>query len=170
MADDEETYIDEKGRVRWRVNDRVGEYLKDLQGFLVIGGYDETHAARYPRLAYSISRHPESVETLHRQGRLRELDGVGETIAGIIGQFLDTGTSDKWEGWAKDTPPSVVELTRIPGMGIKTAKMLYQEHGIDSLGSLRQALEDGRLEGVPGIGPKTIEHVNEKISEGTSRR
>ena len=60
QRDNEESYIDEKGRLRWHCNDRLAEQLKQLYDFLVIGNYEESHASRYPRLAHTISRHPES--------------------------------------------------------------------------------------------------------------
>ena len=60
------SYTDAKGRTRWRCNDEIAKKLQQLHEILVIGGYEESHATRYTRLAYTISRHPESVEELHR--------------------------------------------------------------------------------------------------------
>ena len=64
-----------------------------------------------PRLAYTISRHPESIEALHDEGRLATISGVGETIAEIIGEFIETGTCTKLEEFAEHTPKTVLELT-----------------------------------------------------------
>ncbi len=160
----DESYIDAKGRTRWQRNDEMGERLKRLGEFLVIGGYEESHAARYPRLAHDVSRYPVSVEELHREGRLEEIPGIGSTIAGIIGEILDTGTCRKIEEWAEHTPKSVMELTEIPGLGAKTIKLLYQEYGVRDLDSLSEALEAGRLEGVKGLGPKTMTAIREHIA------
>ena len=65
-----ESYIDAKGRHRWRCNDQIAEKLNQLHDLLVIGGYEESHARRYPQLAYAISRHPESILMLHEEDRL----------------------------------------------------------------------------------------------------
>lgn len=81
MADIDESYVDEKGRIRWRVNDEIGVRLKTLGEFLVVGGYEESHATRYPKLAHAISRYPESIIRLHREARLGEIPGVGKTSA-----------------------------------------------------------------------------------------
>jgi DNA polymerase (family 10) len=164
MNPDDDTYTDAKGRTRWRVNDEIGARLKQLGDFLVIGGYDESHAARYPKLAHTVSRHPESVEEMHRGGRLGELPGVGGTIAAIIGELLDTGTCAKWEEWAAHTPPTVVELTALPGLGAKTARTLYQSYGIDSTDALRAALDGERLDDVPGMGKKTRENLRRHLT------
>ena len=162
---DDTSYTDQKGRPRWRRNDEIAEKLQQLHDILVIGGYEESHAARYPRLAYAISRHPESIVELHREGRLSTISGVGETIAEIIGEFIETGTCTKLEEFAEHTPKTVLELTAIPKLGTKTAKALYDVLGVDSLASLSEALDEGKLEGFKGMGKKTLETMRQHISE-----
>lgn len=160
----DESYIDEKGRTRWKRNDEMGRRLKELGEFLVIGGYDESHAARYPRLAHDVSRYPISVVQLHSEGRLEEIPGIGSTIAGFLGEILDTGTCRKIEDWAEHTPKSVMELTAVPGLGAKTIKMLFQEFGIVDLDSLATAVNAGKLNGIKGIGPKTMTAIREHVA------
>ena len=155
----EEFYTDMKGRLRWRENDVLAERLKNLHDLLVIGGYDAGHAARYNRLAYLASRHPEPISRLHAQSRLSELPGVGKTVAGILSELIETGTCAKistpGEGY-EPPPPTVLELTAVPRLGAKTARTLYREHGIDSLAALQAALDDGRLDHVPGLGAQAL--------------
>lgn len=156
---EDESYVDHKGRLRWRSNDELGESLKRLYNYLVIGNYEESHAARYPRLAHAISRHPESVLTMKEEGRLTEIPGVSKIISGIIGELIETGTCRKMEqGDEFFTPPpkSVLELTEIPRLGAKTAKLMYQEYGIDGLVRLEKALHDGSLSKIKGIGKSML--------------
>lgn len=160
----DKSYVDYKGRRRWQQNDQVAEQLKQLGDFLIIGGYEESHAVRYSKLAHTISRYPEAIGQLYREGRLSEIPGVGGAIAKIVSEFLETGTCTKMEEWAKQTPKTVLELTAIPGLGAKTARTLYQVHGIESLGALREALDNGELDGVKGMGKKTIETIRQHIS------
>jgi DNA polymerase (family 10) len=159
------SYIDAKGRLRWHRNDKVAVQIKQLGDFLIIGGYEESHAKRYGKLAHTISRYPKSVVQLHKEGRLNEIPGVGGTIAEIIGEFIRTGTCSKMEQWAERVPRTVLELTAIPGLGAKTIRTLYTEHGIESLNTLRRALDKGKLDGVKGIGNKTIERMQRFITE-----
>lgn len=155
-----ESYIDEKGRTRWYQNDEIALRLLELHTFLIIADYPEEHASRYPRLAHSISRFPEPMSDLIAQDRLiEEIPGVGETIAKIIEASLNTGTSAKLEEFAGETPRTVVELVPIPGLGAKTIKRLYEEAGVDSLISLRAAMDEGRLKGFRGIGKRTLEKI-----------
>lgn len=156
--------LDEKGRTRWKRNEEIAEKLKQLGDFLIIGGYEESHATRYGRLAYTISRYPLSVVDLYQEGRLNAIEGIGDTIAGIVGELLETGTCRKWTQWARHTPPTVLELTAIPGLGAKTIRTLYQEHGIDSLNALHQALADHRLDRVKGLGAKTLETMRQSLA------
>jgi DNA polymerase (family 10) len=158
-------YTDEKGRLRWRRNDEIARLLKELADLLIIGGYDPSHAARYPKLAYEISRHPDSVEAMHREGRLREIPGIGGTVAGILGELIETGKTRKTEtsGDGYVPPPrTVLELTALPGLGAMTARRLYAERGIDSLAALADALDDGRLDDFAGLGPKLRETVRQR--------
>ncbi len=165
MANIKDTsYVDEKGRRRWRRNAEIANEIKRLGNFLIICGYAESHAKRYGMLAYTISRYPESVVGLHKEGHLNQIPGVGTTIAGIIGEFLETGTCAKMEEWAKRVPKSVLELTAIPGLGAKTIRTLSRKHHIKSLSDLNKALDTGKLEGIKGIGSKTLERMRQFIS------
>jgi DNA polymerase (family 10) len=159
------TYTDAKGRTRWQQNDWLAEQLKQLGEFLIIGGYEESHATRYPKLAYAISRHPEPIEVLWEEKRLGSIPGVGSTIQGIIGEFLATGTCTKKEEWTQHTPLSVLEVAAIPGLGAKTVKVLYQEHGVKNLADLGAALENGALQNVPGLGKKTLAAIEARLMQ-----
>ncbi len=161
------TYVDAKGRLRWTRNDEIGELLKKLYDFLVIGNYPEEHAARYPRLAHAISRHPESIEAMHQEDRLDQFPGVSGIISGIIGELIETGTCKKMdEGDEFFTPPprSVLELTDIQRLGAKTARTLYQDHGIASLEDLDRAIADGNVAKIKGIGRAMIATMQEHIA------
>jgi DNA polymerase (family 10) len=158
------SYTDAKGRLRWQQNDWLAEQLKQLGEFLVIGGYEESHATRYPKLAYAISRHPEPIEVLWEEKRLGSIPGVGATIQGIIGEFLTTGSCAKKNEWAQHTPLSIMEVAAIPGLGAKTVKVLYQEHDVKNLDDLKAALDKGVLQNVPGLGRKTLTAIQQHLA------
>jgi DNA polymerase (family 10) len=157
------SYIDAKGRTRFHENDELAEQLKRLGQFLVVGGYPAQHAARYPKLAHTISRHPEPLRQIYEAGQLQKFAGIGETVAQIIAEFLETGTCTKWQEWKQHTPESVLDLTAIPNLGPQTVRVLYKEHGIQDLPGLKAALEAGKLNGIPGIGPKTLKSIHEHL-------
>lgn len=158
------SYLDARGRTRWQRNDWLAARLKELGEFLVIGGYEESHAVVYKRLSYTISRYPESVERLLGEGRLAQIPDVGPTIAALIEEFLMTGTCGKREEWAEQHPLSLLEVSAIPGMGAKMVRTLYVEHKIDSLQKLEKALDSGQLAGVRGLGKKTVASARAHIA------
>lgn len=171
MAEAGETYVDDKGRTRWPYNEEIARKLQQLGDLLIIGGYEESHAARYGRIAYVLSRYPESAAQLHRQGRLEELPDVGPGIAVIIGELIETGSCSKLKEWSDytNTPQTVLELTAIPRLGVKTVRTLYRDLGIDSLAALREALERGGLDDVKGLGPKTIQTIQAHLAQSDRR-
>lgn len=104
----------------------------------------------------------ESVEQIRREGRLREIPGVGPGIAGYIKEILDTGKSSKQEEWEKSVPFTVVDLVRIPGLGVQTAQRLLRNHGVYSLEALGVAIDSGQLKDF-GVSEKTLRAWREAV-------
>lgn len=156
-------YKDAKGRTRWYRNDEVAAIVKQLGDYLIIGGYPEEHAKRYAQLAHTISRWPESIDNIAANDQLNSLPGVGGVITGYLDEIINTGTTEKFndDQYGKPPPRSVLELTSIERLGAKTARMLYQDHGIDSLNALCKQLNSGKLKGVKGIGPKMQDTIKQ---------
>jgi DNA polymerase (family 10) len=137
-------------------NQELAQKLKDLRDFLIIAGYPEGHATRYTHIARHIEKMAEPVTDLAAEGRLAEIPGVGALVKQYIKEILETGVSSKQTEFEKDAPISVLELVRIPGLGAKTARRLFQEFGITSQADLKTALEANVFIDVSGIGPKTL--------------
>lgn len=144
-------------------NQELADRLRDLRDFLIIAGYEESHAIRYTHIARAIEKLPEPVERMRREGRLKEIPQVGPLIATYIKEILDEGVSSKQREWEKEAPITVLELVRIPGVGAKTARRLFLEFGIDGLDTLGKALEAGILDDAEGIGPKTREAMTDAV-------
>jgi DNA polymerase (family X) len=142
-------------------NAELADKLRELRDFLIIAGYEESHAVRYTHIARTIEKMPESVEQMRREGRLTEIPQVGKLIALYIKEIIDTGVSSKQKEWESAAPITVLELLRVPGLGPKTAATMYHSHGIDSLATLRLALDNGVVEEIPGVGPKLLAAIRE---------
>lgn len=154
---------DDKGRTRWELNEAIAERLARLADYLVIGGYEESHTTHYKRLAYTVSRWPESLEVMRHEGRLKKLPSVGPTIQAMLTELVDTGTCSKWEDWKTRVPETVLDLRDLPGLGPKMVRMLYLEFGIDSIDKIRPAIEEGWLTQIPGLGAKTVTKIRQGI-------
>ena len=158
--------MEQKEHTNRLTNDEIAQKLMELHTILIVADYPEDHAARYPRLAYTISRMEESVSDLVARGRLQdEIPGVGDIVSTIITEYVETGTCSKLQEYASEIPETITELIPIPGLGPKTIKLLYQEIGIDSLQSLQNAINEDELKGIKGIGKKTIENFEKYLNE-----
>jgi DNA polymerase (family 10) len=132
-------------------NLEMANRLRDLRDFLIIAGYEESHATRYTQIARTIEKMPEPIMELHVEHRLTEIPQVGKLIAQYMKEIIRDGVSSKQLEWEKEAPISVLELVRVPGLGAKTARRLWQEHTISTLAQIQQTVQEQDL---PGIGPK----------------
>jgi DNA polymerase (family 10) len=144
-----------------RRNAEVADYLRLLHDFLVVGGHHPTYAKPYARIANLIANHEVDVEILAKERRLKRISRLGWMMEKTIIEYLKTGTSSKFEGYAKQTPRTILELLEIPGVGVKTAAILFQSFGISSLAALRTALQEGWLQDLGVFSPKLIERMKD---------
>jgi DNA polymerase (family 10) len=126
--------------------------------------YELDGAVKYRVLAYStaakaIREWPVSVAELAAAGRVTEIPGVGKTLAEKIDTLLATGEIPAAVKLKAKFPPSLVEVTRVPGLGAKTARRLFDELGIATLDDLKQAAEAERIRELKGLGAKVEENV-----------
>ena len=130
---------------------------------LELKGENVYKISAYHKAADTILNSPASVETLWREGRVKELPGVGEAIAGKIDELLTTGHLLFLERLEEEIPPDLVTLLGVPGIGTKTAMLLYKHLGIKGLAELEAAARDGRVAAVPGMGQKKQDSLLKSI-------
>ena len=144
---------------------------KDLSNGEIAGALDELGtlyeldgAVRYRVLAYReaarvIRQSPVSVAEMARAGKVTELPGVGATLETKIVDLLDTGEIPAAAKLRKKFPTSLVEVTRIPGLGAKTVRTIHDELGVTNLEELRDAAESQQIRELKGLGPKAEENI-----------
>ncbi|HSL69231.1 MAG TPA: DNA polymerase/3'-5' exonuclease PolX [Longimicrobiales bacterium] len=96
---------------------------------------------------------------------LTELPGIGEDICGYIHELVNTGEIAQLAELEGTLPGSIAELLRIEGLGPKRVRLLHDRLNICSLDDLDRALRNGKLEGLKGFGPKTIERIGSALGE-----
>ncbi len=89
--------------------------------------------------------------------------GIGEDLKEKIIEFLETGRIKKHEELLNKIPPGVFEIMKIPYVGPKTAKLLYDYFNVDSIEKLKKLLETGQLLKIKGFGLKKIENIKKGI-------
>ena len=130
--------------------------------------YEIDGAVRYRVLAYkdaakTVRESPVSVEELAREGRAVELPGIGKTLQEKIVALLETGEIPSAVKLKKKFPPTLIAVTRVPGLGAKTARRLFDELEIASLEDLKAAATAQKIRGLKGLGPKVEEGILESL-------
>ncbi len=94
---------------------------------------------------------------------LTEIKGVGGSTADKILEFMSTGSVAKLDSLREKYPPAFVELTKIPGLGPKTLKLIRAELGVEDVDGLRGAIAAEQLRELPGLGKTSEEKIAKSI-------
>jgi DNA polymerase (family X) len=146
-------------------NDEIAAQLDLLADLLDLDGEASFRVVAYRRAATRIRDTPGSVAQLALEGRAKDLPGIGKIIEEKIVQFIDDGEMEALAKRRELVPEGVVEFLRLPGLGPKTARRIWQELGITTVEELRAAAEQQRLRGLTGLGAKTEENLLRALSE-----
>ncbi len=141
-----------------RTNDEVAALLAEYADLLAITGGDAFRIRSYEKAARSVGGYPEDLARVD-PAELDRIPNVGRAIAAKIRDYLGTGQIRQLEALRAKVPAGVRRLTEVPGLGPKRAMTLFTERGIDSVDALEAAIAAGRLEGLPGFGPKSEENL-----------
>jgi len=147
-------------------NAEIAQAFDELGDLYELDGAVVYRVLAYRNAAKAIRDSAASVEEMARAGTVTKLPGVGKTIAEKIDALLETGTIPAADKLKAKFPPGLVEVTRIPGLGPKRARKLFDELGISSLEELRAAAEQEQLRGVAGFGPKAEENILAALAAG----
>jgi len=141
-----------------RPNELVAALLQEYADLLSVSGGDPFRVRTYEKAARSVGGYHADVSTLDDKG-LQTIPNVGGSTAQKIRGILDEGSFAQLDELRARIPPGVLEMMAIPTLGPKKALTLYQDLGIDSVPELAAAIEEGRLKGMKGFGPKTAENI-----------
>jgi DNA polymerase (family 10) len=96
---------------------------------------------------------------------LTDLPGIGKEMESHLKELLATGALGFRDQLLAEIPRSLLELMRLPGVGPKKAKKLYDELGIATVEALEQAARTGTIAGLPGFGAKTQDKILAGIAD-----
>ncbi|WP_089317493.1 DNA polymerase/3'-5' exonuclease PolX [Pontibacter ummariensis] len=97
------------------------------------------------------------------QAQLEGLTGVGKGIASKIVAINTTGSFEELDQLLAATPPGVVEMLRIKGIGPKKVRAIWKELGTETVEELLEACEQNRLSKLKGFGAKTQENIKQAL-------
>lgn len=146
-------------------NDIIG--VLDLIGtMLEIKGENPFKVRAYFSGSRTLQTLEEDLGTVIEEGRLGNIPGIGKALTEKIETLFTTGELEFLDKLKASVPDGLLELLEVPGLGGKKINALHKKLGIDSIESLTQACNDGRVAELKGFGTKT----QDKILSGIENR
>jgi DNA polymerase (family 10) len=142
----------------------IAQIFRDIAKILEIKGGNVFRVRAYERAAQNIEGLPNLLEKYVKEDRLQEIPGIGKDLADRIKEYDATGKIQVLEDLKKSIPEGLLELLKVPSIGPKTAKLLFDELKIKGIEDLEKAIEKNKLSGLPGIKEKTIENILKGIA------
>lgn len=143
----------------------VASILREISALLAVKGEDPFKVRSYEKAADSIEYLDRPLSEIVAEGSLMSVPGIGKNLAPKIEEMVRTGRSSFFEKLKGEVPESVLELLMVPGIGPKTAHMLFRDLGIVSIAGLEEQLARGSLRNLPGLGSKRLELISKGVVE-----
>ena len=142
----------------------VAAVLDEIATLLELQGENRFRSLAYSKAARAISQLETNLADVVAAGQLEQIPGIGETLRDKITILVTTGSLPFHENLKAKTPPGLMALLRLPSVGPKKVKALYDELGIQTLEQLKEACEQNRIAVIKGFGAKTQEKILEGIA------
>ena len=140
-------------------NRQVAEIFNQIADLSEINGEVIYRVLAYRKAADSLANLGRDIHEVWQAGELQNIPGVGKAIAEKIDELLNTGHMTFYDKLTAEVPASLVDVLRIPDVGPKKVRAMWQALGLASVEQVREAAEQGRLRSLPGFGSKTEEKI-----------
>lgn len=144
---------------------RVAAALEEVATLLELTGANPFRVRAFTNAARSLDALDTDFESLVAGGRLAEIPGIGKGIANDVTELATTGRLTVLEELKLAVPLGLLDVIRVPGLGPKKVRALWEKLEITDLDGLEVAAKEGRLRDLEGFGAKT----EEKILAGVAR-
>ena len=142
-------------------NLEIAAALKEMAVLLEIkGGVNPFRIRAYRNAVHTIEEHPVPLRKLvDENADLTELPAIGKDMASHITELVTTGRLTELESVAAEVPRSLVQLTRLPGVGPKKVAKLWRELDVVTIEDLAAVAAAGMVAGLEGFGKKSEEKI-----------
>jgi DNA polymerase (family X) len=141
----------------------VALVLEEIAALLDAGGENRFRARAFQAAARAVDKLETELPALVASGALRDVRGIGPATSRVIEELVVTGESTYHSDLRERAPSGLRELLRVPGLGPGRVARLHAELGVRDLDSLEAAARDGRIEGLRGFGPRTVQQLLQGI-------
>lgn len=137
--------------------------FRNIAILLRIKGENPFKADAYDKAADIIESQQLDIKELVQQNKLAEIKGIGEALAKKISEFVQTGRLEYYEKLKTEIPPELITITRLPNLGPKKTKLLYDKLGIRTIDELEKACQENKLANLKGFSKKSQEIILNSI-------
>src|SRR5215210_3546312 len=145
-------------------NGAIADRLDAFASLLELSDANPYTVRAYRRAADLIRGVGVPVAGLVRAGRVRELRGIGPGIEARLRELVETGEIAELAELERELAPELVGLGRYLGLGAKRSVEIARALGVRTADELREAVAAGRLQTVPGVGPKTEQRLRDALA------
>jgi len=151
-------------------NRQLAAVLSDIADLLEIQQANPFRVRAYRRAAQVVADETRPIrERLEAGEDLKELPGVGKDIAALLAELVHSGRAEVLEELEREIPKGLLDLLRLPAVGPKRARKLWEELGITSREELLAAARQGKVAGVEGFGAKTQRKILDSLEHERQR-
>lgn len=143
----------------------IARILNEIGVLLELKGENPFKIRAYHNAARALENLDQELSKIIRDNQLEEIPGIGAHIAEKITHLMKTGRLPYYEKLKKETPPGLLELLKIPGMGGKKIKTLHEKLKIKTLEDLVKACKEGKIAKLKGFGEKTQANILNGITK-----
>ena len=145
--------------------DEVASILSEIAIFMELKGENPFKTRAYNNAARVIQTMTGDLKKMVEENQLSELPGIGKAIQEKITELVTTNRLIYLEELKASFPPRLTDLFKIPGLGPKKIKLLYEKLNIDSVEALEKACLEDRVAHIPTLGKKTQENILNRIAQ-----
>ncbi len=142
---------------------RIARILSEMGTLLELNGENPFRCRAFHTAAQALKGLPDDLVGLIGDGTLGETPGLGEAMKAKVIALATTGRLDEYDALRASTPPGLVALLRIPGLGPKKIMVLRDSLDIRGLDDLRAAVDSGRIASVKGFGAKSAQVIRDGL-------
>src|ERR1700754_2476759 len=143
-------------------NDHIADQFSLLSKLMDIHGENSFKTKSYSVAAFTLEKLPQPIQNLPPE-KFTTIKGIGDAIGKKIQEILETGELRLLHEYINKTPPGVIAMLQIKGLGPKKISTIWKEIEIESIGELLYACQENRLLLYKGFGEKTQHNVLEAI-------
>jgi DNA polymerase (family 10) len=145
-------------------NKEIASLLKSIAVYKELAGDNPFKIRAFDQASRIVESYPEDIAPIAREGALTHIRGIGRSVSQVIAEYVEKGASSTLRQLQSSFPPDILSLMRIPGMGPKKVKAVWERLGISTMGELEYACMENRLITLEGFGEKSQEKILKGIA------